>query len=163
MKNQVFYEVCSRGFHRFEIAGERLGTLFLYRHGDMYDIDDIILCEYGTTVVGLEMLRSVSEESAEESRKIAVVKSAIGTLSYSETQAIVHIFQELNGMEGVLVASKIADRAGITRSVIVNALRKFESAGIIESRSSGMKGTYIKVRNDVVFEEVRKMEENMKS
>ena len=109
------------------------------------------------------MLRSVSEVSAEESRKIAVVKSAIGTLSYSETQAIVHIFQELNGMEGVLVASKIADRAGITRSVIVNALRKFESAGIIESRSSGMKGTYIKVRNDVVFEEVRKMEENMKS
>ena len=146
-----------------EIAGERLGTLFLYRRGDTYDIDDIILCEYGTTVVGLEMLRSVSEESAEESRKMAVVKSAIGTLSYSEIQAIIHIFKELGGMEGVLVASKIADRAGITRSVIVNALRKFESAGIIESRSSGMKGTYIKVRNNVVFEEVRKLEENMKS
>lgn len=145
-----------------EIAGERLGTLFLYRHGETYDIDDIILCEYGTTVVGLEMLRSVSEESAEESRKLAVVKSAIGTLSYSETQAIIHIFQELNGLEGVLVASKIADRAGITRSVIVNALRKFESAGIIESRSSGMKGTYIKVRNNVVFEEVKKLEESMK-
>ena len=145
-----------------EIAGERLGTLFLYRHGETYDIDDIILCEYGTTVVGLEMLRSVSEESAEESRKLAVVKSAIGTLSYSETQAIIHIFQELNGLEGVLVASKMADRAGITRSVIVNALRKFESAGIIESRSSGMKGTYIKVRNNVVFEEVKKLEESMK-
>ena len=161
-ENQVFMKFAAV-VSPIEIAGERLGTLFLYRHGDMYDIDDIILCEYGTTVVGLEMLRSVSEESAEESRKIAVVKSAIGTLSYSETQAIVHIFQELNGMEGVLVASKIADRAGITCSVIVNALRKFESAGIIESRSSGMKGTYIKVRNDVVFEEVRKMEENMKS
>ena len=161
-ENQVFMKFAAV-VSPIEIAGERLGTLFLYRHGDMYDIDDLILCEYGTTVVGLEMLRSVSEESAEESRKIAVVKSAIGTLSYSETQAIVHIFQELNGMEGVLVASKIADRAGITRSVIVNALRKFESAGIIESRSSGMKGTYIKVRNDVVFEEVRKMEENMKS
>ena len=161
-ENQVFMKFAAV-VSPIEIAGERLGTLFLYRHGDMYDIDDIILCEYGTTVVGLEMLRSVSEESAEESRKIAVVKSAIGTLSYSETQAIVHIFQELNGMEGVLVASKIADRAGITRAVIVNALRKFESAGIIESRSSGMKGTYIKVRNDVVFEEVRKMEENMKS
>ena len=157
-ENQVFMKFAAV-VSPIEIAGERLGTLFLYRHGDMY----IILCEYGTTVVGLEMLRSVSEESAEESRKIAVGKSAIGTLSYSETQAIVHIFQELNGMEGVLVASKIADRAGITRSVIVNALRKFESAGIIESRSSGMKGTYIKVRNDVVFEEVRKMEENMKS
>lgn len=140
-----------------EIAGERLGTLFIYRCNEQYDIDDIILCEYGTSVVGLEMLRAVNEENAEESRKVAVVKSAISTLSFSEMEAITHIFDELNGMEGILVASKIADRVGITRSVIVNALRKFESAGVIESRSSGMKGTYIKVLNDVVFEEVEEL------
>ena len=48
-----------------EIAGERLGTLFLYKVEKPYDIDDIILCEYGTTVVGLKMLRAVTEESAE--------------------------------------------------------------------------------------------------
>ena len=137
-----------------EIAGERLGTLFLYRQNDMYSIDDIILCEYGTTVVGLEMLRAVNEENAEEVRKIADVRSAINTLSVSEMDAIVHIFEELNGMEGVLVASKIADRVGITRSVIVNALRKFESAGVIVSKSSGMKGTYIKIVNDAVYEEI---------
>lgn len=140
-----------------EIAGERLGTLFIYKNEQQYDIDDIILCEYGTTVVGLEMLRAVNEESAEENRKIAVVKSAISTLSFSEMEAITHIFDELNGMEGILVASKIADRVGITRSVIVNALRKFESAGVIESRSSGMKGTYIKVLNDVVFDEIEEL------
>lgn len=146
-----------------EIAGERLGTLFIYKCGQQYDIDDIILCEYGTTVVGLEMLRAVNEENAEESRKLAVIKSAINTLSYSEMEAVVHIFEELGGMEGILVASKIADRVGITRSVIVNALRKFESAGVIESRSSGMKGTYIKVLNDMVFDEVEKLkEENMR-
>lgn len=145
-----------------DIAGERLGTLFIYKMAETYEIDDIILCEYGTTVVGLEMLRAVNEESAEENRKIAVVKSAISTLSFSEMEAIVHIFDELNGMEGVLVASKIADRDGITRSVIVNALRKFESAGVIESRSSGMKGTYIKVLNDVVFDEVKKLKKESK-
>ncbi|MBP3825483.1 MAG: GTP-sensing pleiotropic transcriptional regulator CodY [Butyrivibrio sp.] len=144
-----------------EIAGERLGTLFIYKTDKPYDIDDIILCEYGTTVVGLEMLRAVNEENAEESRKLAVVKSAIGTLSFSEMQAIIHIFDELDGMEGVLVASKIADRVGITRSVIVNALRKFESAGVIESRSSGMKGTYIKVTNDVVFGEIKKLKQEI--
>ena len=127
-----------------EIAGERLGTLFIYKCNEQYDIDDIILCEYGTTVVGLEMLRAVNEESAEESRKVAVVKSAVSTLSFSD-------------MEGILVASKIADRVGITRSVIVNALRKFESAGVIESRSSGMKGTYIKVLNDAVFDEIEEL------
>lgn len=146
-----------------EIAGERLGTLFIYKCDEQYDIDDIILCEYGTTVVGLEMLRAVNEENAEESRKLAVIKSAINTLSYSEMEAVVHIFEELDGMEGILVASKIADRVGITRSVIVNALRKFESAGVIESRSSGMKGTYIKVLNDMVFDEVEKLKkENLK-
>ena len=73
---------------------------------------------------------------------------AISSLSYSELEAIEHIFEELDGNEGLLVASKIADRVGITRSVIVNALRKLESAGVIESRSLGMKGTYIKVLNN---------------
>lgn len=140
-----------------EIAGERLGTLFIYKCERSYEIDDIILCEYGTTVVGLEMLRAVNEENAEESRKLAVIQSAINTLSFSEMEAVIHIFDELNGMEGILVASKIADRVGITRSVIVNALRKFESAGVIESRSSGMKGTYIKVLNDMVFDEIKKL------
>ncbi len=141
-----------------DIAGERLGTLFMYKCDSQYDIDDIILCEYGTTVVGLEMMRSVNEENAEETRKIHIVKSAISTLSFSELEAIKHIFEELDGNEGILVASKIADRVGITRSVIVNALRKFVSAGVIESRSSGMKGTYIKVLNDVVFDELKKID-----
>ena len=137
-----------------EIAGERLGTVFMYRHAPQYSIDDIIVSEYGTTVVGLEMMRSVNEENEEESRKLQVVKSALSILSYSEMEAILHIFDELNGSEGILVASKIADRVGITRSVIVNALRKFESAGVIESHSSGMKGTYIKVLNEYIFDEL---------
>lgn len=141
-----------------DIAGERLGTLFIYKQNAAYEIDDIILSEYGTAVVGLEMLRSVNEESAEETRKEHIVQSAIGTLSFSELEAIIHIFEELDGTEGILVASKIADRVGITRSVIVNALRKFESAGVIESRSSGMKGTYIKVLNDYVFVELDRIQ-----
>ena len=45
--------------------------------------------------------------------------------------------------------------AGITRSVIVNALRKLESAGIIESRSLGMKGTYLKVINEGIFDKLK--------
>lgn len=144
-----------------DIAGERLGTLFMYKIENQYDIDDIILCEYGTTVVGLEMMRSVNEETAEEDCKVHIVKSAISTLSYSELEAIIHIFDELGQGEGILVASRIADKVGITRSVIVNALRKFESAGVIESRSSGMKGTYIKVLNDVVFDELARIKMNM--
>ena len=44
--------------------------------------------------------------------------------------------------------------------MIVNALRKVESAGVIESRSSGMKGTYIKVINDVVFAELEEVKKD---
>src|SRR5699024_585535 len=105
-------------------------------------------------------LRSKTEEIEEEARKKAVIHMAIGTLSYSELGAFEHIFNELDGEEGLLVASKIADRVGITRSVIVNALRKFESAGLIESRSLGMKGTHIKVLNDKLFEELKKLKSN---
>lgn len=139
-----------------DVAGNRYGTLIVYKNNDKngFSIEDIILCEYGATVVGLEMMRSVSEESAEEDRQHKGVHAALATLSATETDAMVHVFNELSGCEGVLVASKIADREGITRSVIVNALRKLESAGVIMSRSSGMKGTYIKVTNKHIFEEI---------
>ncbi len=86
-----------------------------------------------------------------------VVQLAIGTLSYSELEAVEHIFDELDGTEGLLVASKIADKVGITRSVIVNALRKFESAGVIESRSLGMKGTHIRILNEKLLDELKKI------
>lgn len=138
-------------------SGERLGTLILSRYDKSYSDDDLVLAEYSATVIGLEILRAVSEELEEEMRKKAVVQMAIGTLSYSELEAIEHIFAELDGREGLLVASKIADRVGITRSVIVNALRKFESAGVIESRSLGMKGTHIKILNEKLLEELERM------
>lgn len=138
-------------------GGQRLGTLVLSKFNVEFTDEDLILAEYGATVIGMESLRSKSERIEDEARKRAAVHVALGTLSYSELEAVEHIFAELDGNEGVLVASKIADRAGITRSVIVNALRKFESAGVIESKSLGMKGTYIRVLNDNLFEELSKL------
>ncbi|AOT68288.1 GTP-sensing pleiotropic transcriptional regulator CodY [Geosporobacter ferrireducens] len=138
-------------------SGQRLGTMILARHQNKFVDEDLVLVEYSATVVGMEILRAKTEEIEEEARKKAVVQMAIGTLSYSELEAVEHIFEELEGTEGLLVASKIADRVGITRSVIVNALRKFESAGVIESRSLGMKGTHIKILNDKLIDELKKL------
>lgn len=137
-------------------GGERLGTLVLVSSKELTD-EDLILGELAATVAGVEILRAHAVELEEEARKKAAVQIALSTLSYSELEAVQHIFDELEGNEGLLVASKIADRVGITRSVIVNALRKFESAGVIESRSLGMKGTHIKVLNDRLIEELRKL------
>lgn len=137
-------------------AGTRLGTLLLAKFNEEFTEEDLILAEYSATIVGMEILRSESQKIELEARKKSVVQMAMGTLSYSELEAMYHIFDELEGDEGLLVASKVADRAGITRSVIVNALRKFESAGVIESRSLGMKGTHIKILNDKLKDELDK-------
>jgi transcriptional pleiotropic repressor len=97
-----------------------------------------------------------------DTRRKAAVQIALGTLSYSEMDAAAHIFSELAGTSGILVASRIADRAGITRSVIVNALRKLESAGVIEAKSLGMKGTFIRILNDSLIESLNKQKQNGK-
>ena len=88
------------------MAGIRLGSLFIYRKKIPFSIDDIILTEYSTTVIGLAMQRAESEEISK-------------------------------------------DKVRITRSVIVNALKKCESAGIIQTKSSGMKGTSVRIVNDL--------------
>ncbi len=138
-------------------GGERLGTLLLARAGKDFGVGELILAEHAATVTAMEIIRYNQETVAEETRRRTAVQVALGTLSFSELNAMRHIFQELGGTEGFLVASRVADRVGITRSVIVNALRKFESAGVIESRSLGMKGTFIRVLNEKLLDELKKL------
>lgn len=139
-------------------GGNRIATMIMARHGKAYDDEDIAFCEYGATVVGIEVSRGITNEEEKEIRMLGAVQMALETLSYSELDAVTKIFAELEGEEGLLVASKIADKSGITRSVIVNALRKLESAGVIESRSLGMKGTRIKIINRFLKGEIKKIE-----
>jgi transcriptional pleiotropic repressor len=134
--------------------GERLGTLILARFGDLFETKDMVLAEYLATVVGLEILNERSRNIEERARERLVVQMAMRALSFSEVESIKHIIEDLGAPDGIVVASKVADRVGVTRSVIVNALRKLGSAGIIESRSLGMKGTYIKVTSRLFLEEI---------
>jgi transcriptional pleiotropic repressor len=136
-------------------SNKRIGSILLVRPGQSFQEDDLVLAEYGATIVGMEILRERLEEEELEAREKEIVQVAVSSLSYSEQEAVEHIFGELNGDEGLLIASKIADREGITRSVIVNALRKLESARVVESRSLGMKGTYIKVLNGNIYDFIK--------
>lgn len=141
-------------------GGERLGNLILTRRKGNFNEDDIILGEIGATIIGLAMLFQRGERTEADARQKANVQVALDSLSFSEMQAISNVFEELGGSEGFLVASKIADRIGITRSVIVNAMRKLESAGVVESRSLGMKGTYIRVQNRFFLDELARRTHN---
>ncbi|MDA8213035.1 MAG: GTP-sensing pleiotropic transcriptional regulator CodY [Clostridia bacterium] len=133
-------------------GGERLGTLIFERSGEKFTDDDFILAEYAATITGIEVMRLKNERLEKDTRERASVQLAMDVLSYSEIEALRYIFNDLQGEEGFVVASKLAEKYRLTRSVIVNALRKLESAGVIDSRSLGMKGTYIKVLNHYLLD-----------
>ncbi len=135
-----------------DFAGSRLGTTFIYRQSRDFSVDDIILAEYANTVIELEMMRSVYEEHEEEKRRSENLTAALESLSVSEKRAAGFVIKQLGGnSEGIIVASLIAAENGITRSTIVNAMQKLESAGVLNVRSKGMKGTYVSVENDAVY------------
>lgn len=78
-------------------------------------------------------------------------------ITFSELQAVKGINNQMGGeLEAILVNKDIADKIGVTRSVMVNGLRLLEAAGILETKSLGMKGTNIKVLDKKVFEEIIK-------
>lgn len=133
---------------------DSLGAILLHRHKKPFEHNDLILAEIGAAIIGMILMRLKAERDEEEKWYRDMAGVAFESLSFSEVEAIEEIFKNLTDNENIIVASKIADDLGITRSVIVNALRKFESAGIIESRSLGMKGTYIRLKNPFALEEI---------
>ena len=137
-----------------EMSGERTGTLLFFRRNRGFTVDDIILCEYASTVVGLELKRSLDEEEASSVRLKSVMDDAISALSATEKLAVKSVFDEFYAAEGLIVASQISKDTGITRSVIVNALKKLEGAGIIAIRSAGVKGTHIEVLNPDLYDAI---------
>lgn len=104
----------------------------------------------------MEILRAKQIQRQEEARKRMMAQLAFDNLSYSEVQAVMSIMNALKGDDGVIVASRVADEGGITRSVVVNAVRKLQSAGLVDSRSLGMKGTYLRILNPFLRDVLRK-------
>lgn len=136
-------------------GGERKGTLIVSRYNSEFGEEDIVLCEYGAAVAALEIQRNAQLVAADEQRHRDAVDMALGTMSFSEREAVQKIFAEFDGMSGILATSKIAEKHGLTNSLVVNALRKLESAGVIATRSMGMKGTRIEIKNDFLREQIK--------
>ena len=183
-------------------AGQRMGTTFIFRSKEEFDVDDIILSEYANTVIELIIMRALYDEDDAEERQQAALAAALASLSQTEQSALDCIMDALmseNGiktgsepaklsreaasserakmskyggsysgdaphrgagnqarrsldkeeltLEGNLITSRIAKDYGITRSIIVNALRKLEGAEILETKSMGVRGTHIRILN----------------
>lgn len=131
--------------------------LLLYREGSSFSEEEWALSELCLPTLTLIQRLRKDKEQADQKRQLQLIKSAINTLSFTELEVIVRVFEALGGAEGILIAGKIADGLGVTRSIVVSALRKLESARIIETRSLGVKGTYIRVLNLLWMKELNKL------
>lgn len=136
---------------------ERQGTLVFARTAENFSEEDVVLAEYSATIVALEIVHARQQRKEDEARQRALAHLAVESLSFSELQAAKYLLDAVkDSKDGIVVSSQIADEHGVTRSVIVNSIRKLESAGTIESRSLGMKGTHLRVLNMFVEEEINR-------
>lgn len=128
-------------------SGRKLGYVVMGRVRQSFSVDNLILSEHAATVIGTELLHWHTKRIEQEERERRNVDLALKSLSYSEVKAVKVIFAQFKGLELRFTALKLAEEYNITRTVIVNAIRKLESAGVIDSRSLGTKGTYIRIKN----------------
>lgn len=134
----------------------RYASVIILRENDPFDIEDIIIAEYFSNALSLLLGNENNQKQDEKSRNLEAVKSALNSLSHKEYKAAKALFKELPIEGGLIVTSKISEEYEITRSIIINCISKLESAGIIESRSMGARGTNIKIKNPVIYDEVFK-------
>jgi transcriptional pleiotropic repressor len=134
-----------------------VGNLFISRYSIPFGDEDMVLAEFSAVIVSIKMQNIIDQKKDNTNWTTGIVDTAMSSLSYSERVGTRMIFDDLTGLDGVVVVSRVAERAQMARTVIVNAIRKIESAGIIESKSLGMKGTYIRVLNKNILAYYKKL------
>lgn len=132
-----------------KLSDDRLGTLLVGRvQGEINEVDHLVI-EHAASMIAIEIALEYGKIEVEIEKQIAGANLAMSTLSITEVKALRGVFNHMGEgtMEMILTTSEIADKIGVTRSIVVNGLRKLVSASVIEQRSMGMRGTYIKVLN----------------
>ena len=148
------------GFENFNSAVfpvQNGGSLVVFKpEGEKFTDEEVMNVELCANNAGMISQQEQYEANANEKRKAQIARDVLESLSFTEIDVVAEVFDFIKNGEGFVVASKIADKNGYARSVTVNALRKLESAGVIVTRSLGVKGTYIKILNDKLLETIPK-------
>lgn len=136
----------------------RLGS-FVAMRGREFSCEEQQMGKTAGALLAVNVQALRKEREAADIKDAMAVRAAIGTLSYSELEAVAEMLRRLNGDEGSLVASTIAaeSKGKVTRSAIVNSLRKLESAGLLEAHSMGVKGTFIKIKTPALREGLKNL------
>lgn len=140
------------------MQGGRRGGSLVYSRDEEFSEEDIVVAESSASILGIDIERWQNRNIEASLRKKAVAQIAIGMLTLTELEAVQEIFREIPADDGLVVADKIAAKTGIEKSVIMAGLKKLEISGVIESKTLGMKGTYIKVLNDRLKGEMERLQ-----
>jgi len=133
-----------------------LGKLILSRSTDFSNDEALgIDIALGPLIVLLKTRKDNIKTNRIE--RINKVRATVNTLSFSELEAATLITKAFETNEGLINAGKIAKELNISRSVITSTLRKLESSGLLEARSLGMKGTYVRIKDQILIDELRKL------
>ena len=128
--------------------------ILLIRYGSSFSENDKVLCEYTNAIVSLEMLRQEQERTQQLAMEAAAARLAVSSLTYSELKAVLAVLEELGGDSGNVFLNGVASRSFSTQSTVTSALKKLEGAGVIATKSQGVKGKYIRVTNKRLFDEL---------
>ena len=136
--------------------------LVMYKDGEYSDSDIDQATVYASAAAIVNKQNAFKQNEAEQ-QELKIAHDVLDSLSFTEIDVISEVLDCLQNDEGLVIASKIADKNGYARSVTVNALRKLESAGVIKTRSLGVKGTYIYVLNKKLCMEIKKFQRKGKN
>lgn len=159
-ENQANVKLGIDGFENFNSAVfpvENGGALVVFKpEGEKFTDEEVMNVSLCANNAGIVSKQEQYEANANEKRRAQIAHDVLESLSFTEIDVVAEVFDFIKNGEGFVIASKIADKNGYARSVTVNALRKLESAGVITTRSLGVKGTYIKILNDKLLEMIPK-------
>lgn len=136
------------------------GSIILHRPGGAFDEDEELALGIAISVC-IVLFRTETASTAQElARRRTAVRHVVGTLSYSQLLAacsIAKLMRFSGGIaEGIFIASSVASLLGVAQSVITAALKKLEAANLVETRSLGMKGTFVRFADKFLYEELMK-------
>lgn len=136
---------------------KRAGIL-LIRYGGAFGTDEEVLCEYTSAIVSLEFVRAETERIRRQGVQMARAQLAVDALSFSElvaaNAALAALPQESG--EGTVMLNTVSGQTYVTHSTVSGALKKLETAGVIKTKSMGVKGKYIRMSNPYLLEEIAK-------
>ncbi len=143
----------------YNMDATKAGMLMM-RYGSSFEQEEEIICEYTAMLVSLELFYQAQNSIKEEAMQVAYSQLAVKSLSTSELNAAKVILEQIANDNGSVMLVKAADQAFVTQSVVSNALKKLESAGVISTQSYGVKGKHISVNNKYLLDDIKNRMKN---